>query len=396
MNPGVPLASVPISDVGTQRLAAGVDLEDLLPPRQVGPVDHDLPVETARPEERGVEDVGAVGGGEHDDAALGVEAVHLDEELVERLLPLVVPTAEAGATLPTDGVDLVHKDDAGRVLLGLLEEVAHAAGADADEHLDEVGARDGEERYSGLSGDGAGEQRLAGTRRSDEERALRYAGAELLELLGRFEELFDLRELLDGLVGPGDVGEGHLGLVLGHPARPALAEAHHPVTAALHGAHEQDEEQHDEQDGRQGTEQREPEAGVLRVDRVRYVLLVELGRHVGHLGVGVLELPVVSVAFRLQEPLDRLVFVVDGQVVLVGLGEIRDERFVLDGLVPLLGVQLVHVRVAPAQHVYQDDGQDYEDDEVKQPAASQNSAQKLLTFHEVRLGHENYTTYAPN
>jgi hypothetical protein len=35
-------------------------------------------------------------------------------------------------------VDLVHEDDAGRVLLGLLEEVADAAGADTDEHLDEV------------------------------------------------------------------------------------------------------------------------------------------------------------------------------------------------------------------------------------------------------------------
>ena len=143
-------------------------LEDLLPPREVGPVDHDLPVETAWPEERGVEDVGAVGGGEHDDAALGVEAVHLDEELVERLLPLVVPTTEAGATLPTDGVDLVHKDDAGRILLGLLEEVAHAAGADADEHLHKVRTRDGEERYPGLTGNGPRQQRLARTGRSDQ------------------------------------------------------------------------------------------------------------------------------------------------------------------------------------------------------------------------------------
>ena len=312
--------------VWAQGLAAGVDPEDLLPPGKVWPVDHDLPVETAWPEERGVEDVGAVGGGEHDYAALGVEAVHLDEELVERLLPLIVPAAEAGATLPADGVDLVHKDDAWRVLLGLLEEVAHAAGADADEHLDEVGAGDGEERHSGLSGDGARQERLARTRRPDEERAFGYTGAELLELLGRFEELFDLRELLDGLVGPGDVGEGDLGLVLGHPTRPALAEAHDPVSAALHGAHEQDEEQHDEQYGRQGAEQREPEARVLRVDRVRYVLLVELARHVGHLRVGVLELLGVSLTVGFQESLHRLVFVVDRQVVLVGLGEIGDER----------------------------------------------------------------------
>ena len=125
-----------------ERLAPGVDAQDLLAARQVRPVDHDLPVEPSWPEERRVEDVGAVGRGEHDDAALGVEAVHLDEELVEGLLPLVVPAAEACTALPTDGVDLVHKDDARRVLLGLLEEVPDAARADSDEHLDKVRARD--------------------------------------------------------------------------------------------------------------------------------------------------------------------------------------------------------------------------------------------------------------
>jgi hypothetical protein len=49
-----------------------------------------------------------------------------------------VAAAEAGATMSPDSVDLVDEDDAGGVLLALLEEVAHTAGADADEHLDEV------------------------------------------------------------------------------------------------------------------------------------------------------------------------------------------------------------------------------------------------------------------
>jgi len=57
--------------------------------------------------------------------------------------------------MAADRVDLVDEDDAGRVLLALLEHVAHAAGADADEHLDEVRAGDGEERHVGLAGDGA-------------------------------------------------------------------------------------------------------------------------------------------------------------------------------------------------------------------------------------------------
>ena len=37
-------------------------------------------------------------------------------------------------------VELVDEDDAGRHLARLLEQVAHPRGADADEHLDELGA----------------------------------------------------------------------------------------------------------------------------------------------------------------------------------------------------------------------------------------------------------------
>ena len=135
-------------------------------PRTSGRVDHDLPVEAARAEQRRIEHVGAVGGGDQDDAVVGLEAVHLDQQLVQRLLALVVPAAEARAAMPADGVDLVDEDDAGRVRLALLEEVAHAAGAHADEHLDEVRARHREERPPGFTGHRLGEQRLAGARRA--------------------------------------------------------------------------------------------------------------------------------------------------------------------------------------------------------------------------------------
>src|SRR3954453_16724696 len=83
------------------------------PLRAVGAVDHDLAVEAARAQQRGIEDVRAVGGRDEDDVVLHLEAVHLDEQLVERLLALVVTAAQAGAAVAADGVDLVHEDDAG-------------------------------------------------------------------------------------------------------------------------------------------------------------------------------------------------------------------------------------------------------------------------------------------
>src|SRR5205085_5026438 len=148
----------------------------------VGTRNHDAPVETARTEQSRIENVGPVGGRDEDDALVGLEAVHLDEELVQRLLALVVTAAEASAAVAADGVDLVDEDDAGSVLLALLEEVAHAGSAHADEHLHEVGAGDGEERNAGLARDGPREQRLSRSRGAHQEHALGNAPAELGEL----------------------------------------------------------------------------------------------------------------------------------------------------------------------------------------------------------------------
>ena len=149
----------------------GVDPQDVDAALEVGPVDEHLAVEAPGPEERRVEDLGPVGRGEDDDARSGVEAVHLDEQLVQGLLALVVP-AERDAAALADGVELVDEDEAGGLLAGLLEQVADPGRADADEHLHEVGPADPEEGDLGLTGDGPGQERLARPGRADEEDAL--------------------------------------------------------------------------------------------------------------------------------------------------------------------------------------------------------------------------------
>jgi hypothetical protein len=125
---------------------AHVDEQDLLAAANIGQRHDHLPVESTRAQERRIEDVGTVGGGDHDHPGIGLEAVHFNEKLIQRLLALVVPAAQSRAALASHGVDLVDEHDAGRMLLRLLEHVAHARRAHADEHLDEVGARDREER----------------------------------------------------------------------------------------------------------------------------------------------------------------------------------------------------------------------------------------------------------
>ena len=136
-------------------------LEDADAALHVGAVDRDLAVKAAGAQQRLVEHVGPVGSGEHDHARVALKAVHLGQQLVDRLLALVVAAAHARAALAADGVDLVDKDDARRLGLGLFEEVAHAARADADKELDKLGRGAREERRARLAGDRLGEQRLA-------------------------------------------------------------------------------------------------------------------------------------------------------------------------------------------------------------------------------------------
>ncbi len=270
-------------DLLGERLAAGVDLEDLPAPAAIGAVHDDLAVEAPGAQQCRVEDVGTVGGGDEDDVVLHLEAVHLDQQLVEGLLALVVAAAHAGAAMAADGVDLVHEDDARRVLLRLLEQVADPAGADADEHLDEVRARDREEGDPGLAGDGSGEQGLSGPWRPVEQHALGDPRPERLELLRVLEELLDLVQLLHGLVGARDVPEGDLRRVDRHPLRTRLAEAHHARATALHLVHQEEPETEEEDEREDVGEDREEAraAGALDVgldplalERVEQHLLV--------------------------------------------------------------------------------------------------------------------------
>ena len=260
-------------DVGGDLLVAEVHLQDVAPLVLRRQRHHDLAVEATRAQQRGVEHVGPVGGRHHHDALGGLEAVHLGEHLVERLLALVVPAAEAGAALAADGVDLVDEDDRGRLLACGLEQVAHARGADADEHLHEVGAGDRDERHARLTGDGPRDERLAGAGRTDEQHALRDARADLLELARVLQEVDDLGDLLLHRPVAGDVVERRLRLLGVVDLRPALADVHHRAHLALRAPAHPDEEP-DDQHERQHPQQDVAEDVAAVVDVVEVDVLL--------------------------------------------------------------------------------------------------------------------------
>ena len=234
----------------SQLLVAGVDLQNSLTAADIGQTNVNLTVKAAGTQQCIVQNVGTVGGSHDDDALVGAKAVHLNQQLVESLLTLIVAAAKAGASLTTDSVDLVDKDDGGGGLLGLLKQVADTAGANTYIKLNKVRAGDGQKLHTGLACHGLGQQGLTGTRRANQQHALGDAGAHGGVGLGVFQKVNDLAELLLLLVAAGNIGEGLLVLLiaaqlgaglgeLGHTTGTAAGLAHHDVPQQHCAAHHQ-------------------------------------------------------------------------------------------------------------------------------------------------------------
>ncbi len=238
--------------------------QDLFAAAHVRTRNHHAAVEAARAQQRRIEHVRAVGGCDQDDAFVRFEAVHLDQQLVQGLLALVVSAAQAGAAMAADRVDFVDEDDARRVLLALLEQVADAARAHAHEHLHEVRTRDAEERNVGFAGHRPRQQRLAGSRRPNQQHAFGNASAQLLELLRLAQELDDLLQLFLGFIHAGDVFEGHLLLLHRQQAGAALAERQRLVAARLHLANHDEPQRAQQQERRKVQDPARP-ASVRRI-----------------------------------------------------------------------------------------------------------------------------------
>src|SRR5574344_1950270 len=129
-----------------------MDFQDGFASIQVRCVHDYLPVEAARTQQRAVQYIGPVGGTQDNHSGIGLETSHLDQQLVEGLLALIIDRTHVDTALAADGVQLINKDNAGGLRLGLLEEVPNTSRADTDEHLDEITAAQGEKDDLRLTG----------------------------------------------------------------------------------------------------------------------------------------------------------------------------------------------------------------------------------------------------
>ena len=106
-----------------------------------------------------------------------------------------------------DSIEFVDKDNARSLFLCLLKHIAHSRRADTDKHLDKIRAGNREKRDLGFTRYCLGQKRLARSRRTHHQHALRDLAPEPLKLARVLQKIDNLGNLSFGFFNASDVGE---------------------------------------------------------------------------------------------------------------------------------------------------------------------------------------------
>ena len=217
-------------DIISYGLVLGMYFKYFLSALHIGKTYGYLSVESSGTEYGRIEDIHTVGGCKNYYAFIYFKTIHLHKELVKSLLTLVVTAAHSGASLSAHSIYLIDKYKTGCILLGIRKEVSDSGCADADEHLNEIGTRDGEKGHLSLSGYGFCQKSLTGSGLSLQQNTLGDPCSKLIVLCGILKEINYLIKILFFFRKTCHIIECHFAVCdqLGS----ALAEIHQPAVAA--------------------------------------------------------------------------------------------------------------------------------------------------------------------
>ena len=197
-------------------------------------------VETTRSKKCRIKAVRLVRRRKHYNALGSVKAVHLGKQLIKRLLTLIIAAESVAASLLAYRIYLVYENDAGCLLLCLLEEVSYLGCSHADEHLYKFGAGNAEEGNICLTCDCLGEHGLTCSGRAYKQCALRNLGSYLVIFLRLVQEINHLGKKLLGLILTCHILEldAYIGILIDLGIGFAeAAHAHESAASLLHCLH---------------------------------------------------------------------------------------------------------------------------------------------------------------
>src|SRR6266567_696184 len=121
-------------------LVSGVYFQNCLAAIKIGRVYDDLTIKAAGAKQGSVENLRTVSSGQNNNAGVGLKTIHLNQQSIKGLLTLVVDRTYMDTSLAADSVKFINEYDTGRMLLRLLEQIAHSSRADSHKHFYEIAA----------------------------------------------------------------------------------------------------------------------------------------------------------------------------------------------------------------------------------------------------------------
>ena len=115
-----------------------VYLQDINSSFQVRLIHDNAAVKTSRTQKRRIENFRAVCRCKNEQPLVCIKSVHLRQELIEGLLPLIIASHHTVTGL-SDGIDLINKYNTWRLLLSLFEKVSYTRCADTYIHFHKSG-----------------------------------------------------------------------------------------------------------------------------------------------------------------------------------------------------------------------------------------------------------------
>src|SRR6266699_6885765 len=146
--------------------------EDSKTPTDIRLIKHDLAIKTPGTHERRVKHIRTVCGRDDHNVGLLIKAIHLNQQLVERLLAFVIASGARIVSLAAYRVYLVDKDDARHMFFSFFEKVTHPCCPNPDEHFHKFRSTDTIESNARLSSYCTRDQRFACARRTDQQHSL--------------------------------------------------------------------------------------------------------------------------------------------------------------------------------------------------------------------------------
>ena len=158
-------------------------LENFFAAQNIGVRNNDLTVKTSWSQQGRVQHIRTVRRSNQDHTLIGLKTIHFNKELVKSLFAFVITAAETGTAMPTNGVNFVNKDDAGRIFLTLFKHIPDPRCANTDKHFNKVRTRNRKERHIGFTSNGTGQQRLTSAWRANQQYTFGNFSAQTLEFL---------------------------------------------------------------------------------------------------------------------------------------------------------------------------------------------------------------------